>query len=106
MKMETVLWLALLLCVGGALAQDLMLPSINIIEELGKLRRMEERLKAMEGTMQSQSVLSEQLRRMEERLKAMEETMQKLSILVEQLQKESKGNSISGELVTAKRISL
>ncbi|KAI4891661.1 hypothetical protein NFI96_007546 [Prochilodus magdalenae] len=58
--MATVLRLALLLCVWGALAQDFM----------------------TEGP--------EKLRRMEERLKALEETVQKLSILVEQLQKESK----------------
>ncbi|XP_051556608.1 complement component 1, q subcomponent-like 4 like [Myxocyprinus asiaticus] len=42
--------MVLLLCVGGSVAQDLS-PIVNIIEELEKLKNMEERIKALEETM-------------------------------------------------------
>ncbi|KAI4884997.1 hypothetical protein NFI96_006220 [Prochilodus magdalenae] len=47
--------LALLLSVWGTLADDIMSPTLNIIEELGKLRKLEERLKTMEEQTQNQS---------------------------------------------------
>ena len=63
---KTVLRLALLLCVWGALAQDFMSPNVNIIEELGKLKNMEERLKTVEETVRNQRVLVEQLQKEKE----------------------------------------
>ncbi|XP_051990162.1 complement component 1, q subcomponent-like 4 like isoform X1 [Xyrauchen texanus] len=43
--------MVLLLCVGGSVAQDVLSPIVNIIEELEKLKNMEERIKALEETM-------------------------------------------------------
>uniref|UniRef100_A0A3B4CI22 C1q domain-containing protein n=1 Tax=Pygocentrus nattereri TaxID=42514 RepID=A0A3B4CI22_PYGNA len=62
-KTATAVLSALLLCVGGALAQDFMSPTVNIMEELGKLKNMEERLRTLEETVQNQRVLVEQLQK-------------------------------------------
>ncbi|XP_017558856.1 complement factor H-related protein 2-like [Pygocentrus nattereri] len=75
-KTATAVLSALLLCVGGALAQDFMSPNVNIMEELGKLKNMEERLRTMEGMMQNQRVLVEQLQKENGALKTTVETMQ------------------------------
>ncbi|XP_036452566.1 complement factor H-related protein 2-like [Colossoma macropomum] len=74
-KTATVLQSALLLCVCGALAQDFMSPTVNIMEELGKLKNMEERLRTMEETVQNQRVLVEHLQKENEALKTTVEMM-------------------------------
>ncbi|XP_036452559.1 complement factor H-like isoform X1 [Colossoma macropomum] len=88
-KTETVLQSALLLCVCGALAQEFMSPNVNIMEELGKLKNMEERLRTME-----------------ERLQTMEEKMQNQNTLVEQLKKENGALKTTVETMRAKLESL
>ncbi|XP_017558981.1 coagulation factor XIII B chain-like [Pygocentrus nattereri] len=75
-KTATAVLSALLLCVGGALAQDFMSPNVNIMEELGKLKNMEERLRTLEETVQNQRVLVEQLQKENGALKTTVETMQ------------------------------
>ncbi|KAL6489740.1 hypothetical protein MHYP_G00000850 [Metynnis hypsauchen] len=62
-KTATALLSALLLCAWGALAQEFMSPSVNIVEELAKLKNMEERLRTLEETVQNQRVLMEQLQK-------------------------------------------
>ncbi|XP_017558980.1 complement factor H-related protein 2-like [Pygocentrus nattereri] len=88
---------ALLLCVGGALAQDFMSPNMNIMEELGKLKNMEERLRTveeqlrtMEGKMQNQNTLVEELKKENGALKTTVETMQ---ATLESLQSSKPGSS-------------
>ncbi|KAL7879402.1 hypothetical protein SRHO_G00016560 [Serrasalmus rhombeus] len=82
-KTATAVLSALLLCVGGALAQEFMSPNVNIMEELGKLKNMEERLRTveeqlrtMEGKMQNQNTLVEELKKENGALKTTVETMQ------------------------------
>ncbi|KAL6489743.1 hypothetical protein MHYP_G00000880 [Metynnis hypsauchen] len=75
-KTATALLSALLLCVWGALAQEFMSPSVNIVEELAKLKNMEERLRTLEETVRHQRVLMEQLQTENGALKTTVETMQ------------------------------
>ncbi|KAL6489744.1 hypothetical protein MHYP_G00000890 [Metynnis hypsauchen] len=75
-KTATALLSALLLCAWGALAQEFMSPSVNIVEELAKLKNMEQRLRTMEVMLQNQRVLVEQLQTENGALKTTVETMQ------------------------------
>ncbi|XP_072544768.1 complement component 1, q subcomponent-like 4 like [Salminus brasiliensis] len=57
LRKVSVLQVALLLCSWGGRAQDFMLPDVNIVTELGKLKNLEERLKTQEETLQNQNIL-------------------------------------------------
>ncbi|KAL7876681.1 hypothetical protein AOLI_G00116440 [Acnodon oligacanthus] len=89
-KTATALLSALLLCAWGALAQEFMSPTVNIMEELAKLKNMEERLRTMEETMQNQRVLVEQLQKENGALKTMVETTQANQELLQSANEERK----------------
>ncbi|XP_065133265.1 complement C1q-like protein 3 [Paramisgurnus dabryanus] len=55
--MLMVVQLLLLLCVGSSVSEDLMTPTVNIIAELGKLKKMEEKIQTLQETLNT--VLSE-----------------------------------------------
>ncbi|XP_065133255.1 cerebellin-1-like [Paramisgurnus dabryanus] len=60
--MLVVLQLLLLLCVGSSVSQDLMTPTVNIIAELEKLKKMEEKIQTLQETLDKVLVNNEALK--------------------------------------------
>ncbi|KAL6489741.1 hypothetical protein MHYP_G00000860 [Metynnis hypsauchen] len=75
-KTVTALLSALLLCAWGALAQEFISVNLNIVEELEKLKNMEQRLRTVEERLHSKSHLEKQLQKENEALKTTVEMMQ------------------------------
>ncbi|XP_073729253.1 complement C1q-like protein 3 [Misgurnus anguillicaudatus] len=60
--MLVVLQLLLLLCVGSSVSQDLMTPNVNIIAELEKLKKMEEKIQTLQEKLDSVLINNEALK--------------------------------------------
>ncbi|XP_051763079.1 cerebellin-1-like [Ctenopharyngodon idella] len=79
MKSETmaILLLALLLCAGSSIAQDVLSPTMDILAELEKLKSMEERIQKLEETLTKVLSENEALKTLVQDSKNQLETVQK-----------------------------
>ncbi|XP_066537620.1 complement component 1, q subcomponent-like 4 like [Hoplias malabaricus] len=93
------LQLALMLTLWATEAQEFMSPTLNIIEELGKLKDMEDRLKTLEESVRTQNGVVEQLQKENGDLKSTVETLQRekedLEKVVETLRNEKEVRKVA-----------
>ncbi|XP_034159179.2 cerebellin-1 [Pangasianodon hypophthalmus] len=91
--------LVLLLCACCAQTQDFMTPNVNILNEIGKIKNLEERLKTAEDKMQSQTTLvnelTSKLKELGSENGVLNMTVQTLQDEVETLQKENEARKVA-----------
>ncbi|XP_065133286.1 cerebellin-1-like [Paramisgurnus dabryanus] len=75
--MLVVLQLLLLLCVGSSVSEDLITPTVNIIAELEKLKKMEKTIQTLQDTLDSVFINNEALKSLVQDSKNKLESFQK-----------------------------